>query len=66
MLNRYRHSAKSRVRLENVKAGGSLELPSVRFRPNVFIFVSSKAQAIELPAIETFPGAVCSQPIELP
>ena len=66
LLNCYRYSQLSRVQLRKVKAGGSRELPIVRFYLCVHCLALSKAQGIELPRVETFPGAACSQLIELP
>jgi hypothetical protein len=65
MLNRYRHLHIAFVRLGNVKAGGSRESPSVGFYPTRSVLGIDWVQAINLPHVETVPGAACCRRIEL-
>jgi len=55
LLNCYRYSQLSRVQLRKVKAGGSRELPIVRFYLCVHCLALSKAQGIELPRYKAAP-----------
>ena len=54
-----------RWQLYRLAAGGSRELPNAMFCPSR-LFRAAEQRALELPHLETFAGAACSQPIELP
>jgi hypothetical protein len=47
-------------------AGGSRELPNAMFCPSRLFRAGGIQRPIELPHLETFPGAACYQPIEQP